>query len=259
MKQRIFLVAIVAGVLPFDIFAKSNELDTLKRNTERWIETRQRLSEEQAAWEVEKQVLANGIDTLKATRNTLTGDALANADESRKIDEALLDAKARLGRLEDASELLLSQIIKYESRILSILPSLPPPLSEELAPFMAKLPSPGATSDLAPPHRLQNVVAITTLIDEFNNDLRLNHAIRELNEGGASEVRILYWGLAAGFAIDGTGTRAWSLAPSESGWIWQASEQEIHNVKKLFEVYDKIEDPVLIGVPIAIDERSDAP
>ena len=249
----------VAGLLSLDTFAKSNELDTLKSNTERWIKTRQRLSEEQAAWEVEKQVLANGIDTLRATRDALAADALAYANENRKIDEALFDAKARLARLEDTSELLLSQIIKYESSILSTLPSLPPPLSEELAPFIAKLPSLNATSDLAPPHRLQNVVAITTLIDEFNNDLRLNHAIRELDDGGVSEVRTLYWGLATGFAIDGSSMRAWSLAPSESGWVWRAAEQDVPNVKKLFEIYDKIEDPVLIGVPIAIDERSDAP
>ena len=245
----------VVALLPLDAFAKSNELDALKRNTERWIETRQRLSEEQAAWEVEKQVLANGIDTLRATRDALAADALVHSNENQKIDDALLDAKERFARLEDASELLLSQIIKYESRILSILPSLPPPLSEELAPFVAKLPSPDATSDIAPPHRLQNVVAITTLIDEFNNDLHLNHAIRELDDGGATEVRTLYWGLAAGFAIDGSGTRAWSLAPSESGWVWRASEQDVPKMMKLFEVYDKIQDPALIGVPITLDGR----
>ena len=142
---------------------------------------------------------------------------------------------------------------------MSLSKRLPSPLSDKIAPFIAKIPT-AETSTVAPlPNRLQNVVAIMTLVDEFNNDLHLTHTIKELDNGEVIDVRVLYWGLGAAYAINGSGDRAWTLKPSDEAWLWNAADQDAIAIKKLFDVYDKTLEPTLVGLPIQLAGKEIAP
>ncbi|MEM9160540.1 MAG: DUF3450 family protein [Verrucomicrobiota bacterium] len=256
--KRPYLLTAVASLFLLGADAPAKELDTLKKNTEKWIEVRQRLSEEQADWNIEKQILGNGIETLSATRDALADDAVAFRNQRQEVENAAQAANERLQSFQKTDELLLSQLTEYESRILKLEPRLPDPLADKVAQLIAKIPASGAPSDFPLPNRLQNVVAIMTIVDEFNNDLHRANTIKELEDGEVIDVRILYWGLAVGYAINGAGTRAWEISPGPDGWEWKTIDQDALTIKQLFEVYDKTQDPALVGVPIKLDDQEAA-
>lgn len=230
------------------------ELKTLKANTDRWIEVQSRLAREASAWELEKEVLRQSILTLETSRETIRAGAEFHAGEARRLEKDNASAQERLAAMEATQAGLREKIEVFEGRVLALARRLPPPLRDRLQPFLAKVGTGrrDATGNL--PVRLQNVVAILTLIDEFNGELNLSHAIREMENGEVVEVRMLFWGLGAGYAMDKTGSRAWVLAPGEDDWEWRPAGEHAAAIGQLFAVYDKRVDPMLVAAPFALEE-----
>lgn len=238
--------------------AHSQELNTLKENTERWIEIRSRLAKEKNDWGVENQVLKSGIETLESSRGVLEADVEFHQKKSEEIDTQTNAAKEKFASFEKTNNLLLSQVVEYESKLLNLSKRLPSPLLDSINQLLAKIPTPDAVTETPLPNRLQNVVAIMTIIDEFNNELHMTHTIKELDNGEVIEVRILYWGLAAGYATNNLGTRAWTLIPEKDSWTWSPAGDDALAIKSLFDVYDKTIEPTLIDVPFSFSGKEES-
>lgn len=231
----------------------SEELDSLKSATERWIDVRNRLSKEQAEWKTEKSMLASTIDTLEATKQSLSEKVDLLEIESAKLTGESDTANVKLEDLLTTDSLVLEKVSEVEKRILDIAKRLPQPLIDKIAPLLRKIPTTESTS-VSATNRLQNAVAIATQIDEFNNNLTLAHTIRSIDNGDAIEVRVLYWGIATAFAVSSDGSKAWILSPSEDSWVWQVANEESPAIKNLFAVYDKTIDPTMVSVPISFSD-----
>ncbi|MBK1875728.1 DUF3450 family protein [Pelagicoccus mobilis] len=228
--------------------SESRELDTLKDVTERWIQTRNRISEEQASWATEKELLQGSINTLGSTKEILEENVKILELQTNDLQEEIDAANQRIESFEQSNTFILSKVESYERRILKLTERLPEPLKEEIAPLIRKIPDEGGSAPPLP-NRLQNVVAISTLIDEFNNDLTLNHTIKPLDDGSVIEVRVLYWGLAGAYASNADGSKAWIVKPASGEWKWIEETQNPIAIKQLFDVYDKTIDPQLVEVP----------
>ena len=253
MNKRTLLPLIAAMLLsiPYST-TTAQELDTLKANTERWIHVRNRLSTEKADWQSEKRILADIVATLESSKEAVEQNVAYHSDESAKLSKQVAESEARLKRFEETNQYILAQIVEYERRILALSKRLPSPLLDELQSSLVKIPKTGDDKNAPLPNRLQNVVAIMTLIDEFNSDLTLSHTIKELDSGEVIDVRVLYWGLASGYASNADGANAWILKPGEDGWRWEAAGEHATAIKQLFDVYDKIVDPALVPAPFQI-------
>ncbi|MDQ8186346.1 DUF3450 family protein [Pelagicoccus sp. SDUM812002] len=232
----------------------ANELDSLKDLTDRWIQTRNRISKEKSQWVIEKELLEGSVDTLSSTQEILSENVEILEMQSREATDAISEAEAKVAQFEETNTTVLAQVSVYEDRIRRLAERLPPPLLDEIAPLLRKIPDQESSSTPVP-NRLQNVVAISTLIDEFNNDLTLAHTIKELDDGSIIEVRVLYWGLAGAYASNLDGTKAWVISPTTSSWKWTPAGTNSLAIKSLFDVYDKTIDPALVGVPFSfLDE-----
>lgn len=231
----------------------ARELETLKSVTEKWIQLRNQISKEQASWTTEKELLQGSVNTLESTKTILEEDVKLLELKTGELQSEIAEAKQTIEVYERSNAFLLNQVANYESRLRNRAPLLPDPLNETLGPLLRKIPD---TEGAAPPlpNRLQNVVAIATLIDEFNNDLTLTHTIKELDDGSAIEVRVLYWGLAGAYACNADGSKAWILQPSTADWTWIEAKENPADIKRLFDVYDKTIDPTLANVPFAFQE-----
>lgn len=232
----------------------SPELQTLKKDTEHWIEIRSRLAVERNEWETEKSLLKDSIATLNSSVELIEDTVEANRVRNRNLAKGTAAAKKAVDRLQQTEEILVSRVSEYEARLLGLARRLPPPLADKLQPLLAKISATGSTNPAPTPTRLQNVVAIMTLIDEFNNSLTFANTIKEFDANQAIEARVLYWGLAGGYAIDAQATKAWILAPARDGWTWTSAPQSAPSIKQLFDVYDKTSDPFLVPVPFKLQD-----
>ncbi len=231
------------------------DIDTLKQNTERWIEVRNRLAKEEADWRADMSILQSSIETLSSTRDALRKSLAFHQKSIQSLTEKMSEAQSKEQDFQAANGTLAQRIAQYESRILNLVAQLPDPLKKKIAPLVAKIPRARDDSINPLPQRLQNVVAIMTMIDEFNNSLTLSHTIKSLDNGEVIDVRILYWGIAMGFASDATGTKAWLLKPGASGWTWNDYEENAPIVKKAFAIYDKQLDPAIVQLPFELDRE----
>lgn len=253
---RSILVALGAAGLLLSSHA-SEELDTLKKSTERWIEVRSRLSKDRSDWENEKQLLRATIDTLTSTRNALKENVEILEMETKSLTEKIQESQDAVETYEATNDIILQAIGGYETRVKELARWLPSPLLDEINPLLRKIPS-AADHTVPAPNRLQNVVAIATLIDEFNNDLTLTHTIKTLDNGEVIDVRVLYWGLATAYASNANGDRAWIVKPAADEWQWVAVTDNALAIKQLFEVYDKTIDPVAVEVPYSFARKEAA-
>lgn len=249
LRHALILAAFpISGLLPSQ--GTAQELDALKDATERWIQTRNRISKDRSDWITEKELLQGSIDTLTSTQEILTDNVEILKMQSKKLSEDIEAANAKVAVFEETNDFILSHVSVYEKRIQELAKRLPTPLLDEIRPLLRKIPS--DANDATPiPNRLQNVVAITSLVDEFNNDLTLTHTIKTLDDGSVIEVRVLYWGLAGAYASNADGTKAWIISPAQNEWSWKAAPENALAIKKLFDVYDKTIDPALVQIPFA--------
>lgn len=247
-RQTLLFVVISfnAWVLPCSF---AQELDVLKDATDKWIRTRNRISEEQSDWISDKKLIEGSIDTLTSTRDILKDNVKILETQNTNLQLEIEKAKAKIETFEQRNLKALERIVLFENRIRSLNRSLPDPLKEKIAPLIRKIPE--LDSSAAPPvsHRLQNVITIATIIDEFNNDLSHSNIIKTLDDGEVIQVRVLYWGLAGAYATNADGSKAWVITPTAEGWGWRADIENAENIKKLFDVYDKATEPVLVTIP----------
>lgn len=249
--------AALALVQPTTI-ALAKDLDILKQNTDRWIDIRSRASKEEAAWIADQVILGETIKTLEASRAALEGSVEYHQAQSRDIAAQSAEAEAKLAAFEQSNAFLAENVHRYEQRLSRLAPSLPQPLLDSIQPLIAKFPPAADDASTPLPNRLQNVVAVMTMIDEFNNQLTLANTIRTLENGDAIEVRVLYWGLAAAYAASADAAQAWILRPSPDGWTWNPAPAEALAISQLFDVYDKRVDPALVPIPFHLAQKGGA-
>ncbi|EDY81366.1 hypothetical protein VDG1235_984 [Verrucomicrobiia bacterium DG1235] len=247
-RAPLIAVFLINSLIPYA--ATAQELDVLKDTTHRWIQTRNRISKDKSDWIAEKELLQGSIDTLTSTEEIFTDNVeilqMQSSDLAKKIEEA----NSQVASFVQTNEFIKSHVTVYEKRIQDLAKRLPTPLVDEIRPLLRKIPS--EENDSTPtPNRLQNVIAISTLIDEFNNDLTLAHTIKTLEDGSAIEVRVLYWGLAGAYASNTDGTNAWIITPAQGEWTWNDALDNAPAIKRLFDVYDKSVDPALVQIPFS--------
>lgn len=255
MTLRLALIIITLPISSLtNTQATAQELDALKDATERWIQTRTLISKERSEWNSEKELINGSIDTLESTRNNLEENVGILEIQSSSLRSQIEEAERKVTSYNTTNQLIIEKVSVYEKRILSISERLPDPLKEELAPLLRNIPrQESATTPI--PNRLQNVVAIATIIDEFNNNLRLTHTIKTLDDGNVIEVRVLYWGLAGAYASSTDGNNAWIISPAAGNWNWTAAGKDTLSIKQLFDVYDKTIDPTLVKIPFSFQSE----
>lgn len=214
------------------------------------MELEKRIAEEENKWKADKELLLTSRDVLLTERKALQAKSEANELAFNLFRRQLENARTDIGDHEQARILLSEAFNDLETRIRSIATQLPPPLAEKIDPLLELL-EPGTEEEPTPvSQRTQALTGILTSIDQFNNTLTLTHELRQDESGETRDVKVLYWGLAAGYAVESSGDDAWLLTPSADGWVWNEAGGDLSNIRALVNVYEKEQSPKLVVLPI---------
>ena len=229
--------------------AVTNTRDTL----DRWVETRQLISEEKSEWRVEKSILKDTKSLLENEVERLDKaikDLEASATEADK-ERSKLTAKKE--RLNEATSVVKEDITGLEKRMRAALDRLPKPLLEKIKPLIRRIPENPEEADAGIGQRVQNLVGILSQTDKFNTTITQTSESRDIGDGTTVEVRTLYWGVAHAFYVDGTGEYAGIGIPGEDGWEWPRLEEAGPRIKELINVYEGKGDIRFVEVPARIE------
>lgn len=223
----------------------------VQEKVRQWVRTQQLISEEQADWEAEKQVLADlnelrerevaELDELIAAAGTRLTDAETQRDELLAEEQSLRERRAELEK----------GIAALESAARELLPGLPSPLREKLGGAIERLESGEDKADVPLQNRYRDVLAVLIEVGTFQSSPKLHTELREL-DGKSVEVEVLYLGLATAWFTDRTGKYAGAGRPGEDGWTWTSQPELAAKIRKAIEVYQKKASPELIELPLQL-------
>ncbi len=249
MHFRILATLLLVSGLGLPWASAENNLQSTRDVLDKWVETRQIISQEKSDWRTEEAILADTKELLNQELKRLS-QAIEDLEASAtEVDQEREKLAAERESLLDASSVVTANIGQLEDQIRAILNTLPAPLTERIRPIIRRLPDDSENASLALGERVQNIVAILSQADQFNSNITQTSESREMPDGKVVEVRTLYWGLATAFYVDATGSFAGVGLPGEDGWEWPEIEGAAPNILRLLDVYEGSADIQFVEVP----------
>jgi len=246
------LVAILCCMVFGSLLEANEKISNLESRADQWIDLQIKASRERSEWNSERVLLESSIHSLEAEKELLHEEVAANklavdlySKNRDKLKEALTEKEEALATLKNRLE-------EFETRLVALLPSFPEPLSKDIRPLIGKLGSEIDGRAVSIATRTQSLVTILSSIDQFNNSLTVTHQIRKGADGGEFDTRVMYWGLAFGYAVDSSGERAWRLSPSVDGWDWAENPEIAPDLIDLLEIYERNQEPKLVTLPVSL-------
>lgn len=246
------LLVLGCALIPGSLMAQ-NTISETRDVLDKWVETRQIISEERADWRMEQSILSDTVSLLskEITRlNKALEDLEASATAADEDRGQLTAEKEQLG---EAAAVVEDNIAGLESQIKRILPALPAPLVDKIKPLIRRLPEDSNDTNLSLGERVQNIVGILSQADKFNTTLTATSESRELESGKVVEVRTLYWGLAMAYYVDASGQYAGIGYPGPGGWEWPQIEGKGAQINQLLDVYEGTGEIQFVEVPARIN------
>ena len=254
-SRRLALAATCILVLagPSRAGAAGAEVDAFRAEMEKWVETRQILSEEKAEWEVERESLRATRDLLKQEKDALQEQTQELEQTSTAADEERAELLLRRDASQAGSQALERKIRRMEEEVLALVPRLPEPLQKKLEPLLVQIPENAEGTRQGLGQRLMNVLGVLAQAEKFNGTATFVGETRAVEGDQRVQVRTLYWGLGQAFYVDARGRLAGVGRPGAEGWEFSDDEDLAGDTELLLDIYEGNVDAIeFVNLPVEI-------
>lgn len=256
---KILSAALLGALLlvPTAVLAESDggSVSAFRSKMEKWVETRQILSEERAEWLGEKESLEATRKLLRRERDDLRAEIKefeeTGADASEERRELLLQR----AEYQRSSELLEAEIRRLEEQVLALVPQLPDPLRDRLDLLLVQIPEDPNNSRIALGQRLMNVLGVLAQAEKWNSTATFVGETRPVGpDGQRIQVRTLYWGLGQAIYVDTQGEVAGIGRPGAEGWSFVDDASLADEAKLFLDIYEGNVDTIaFVPVPVEVE------
>jgi len=192
----------------------------LRAQLDRWVQTKQLLSQEKQQWRLERELIADRISLLAQ-------EAEALREKSRRAREGIGETEAKLVELRKERDALKTATAGLdtaatgaEQRVLALLARAPAPIRERVRPLSQSIPKNPADTKMSLSQRFQNVIGILNEINKFAASVTVASEVRELGEDTSAEVTTLYAGMSQAYYCNANGGLGGYGRPGTNGWEW---------------------------------------
>lgn len=244
-------------IIPVLVFAAmgslhAQELDRTREVLSNWVETRKLISEEKQKWELEREVLSDRIDLVRAERDHLaekiheTQSLITDAD--RKREDLIKENDA----LKNASATLVNRIFTLEREVIKLLNTVPKPVQERMRPLSQRIPQTDET-ELSLSERYQNVIGIVNELNKAAQEITVVSEVRQLPDGSTAEGQTLYIGFGCGYWCTNKGDMAQYGHPTADGWQWEPSNDIAPRVADAIAIMKNEKVAEFIPLPVSVN------
>ncbi len=245
-----FLVAAIGFAA--GAFAQEEPWSETRLLLEKWIEARRLLSEERRDWRVAREILEERIGALRR-------DIEYWREKTAQAQQEMLTTEQEMEALRERREELLravsgvtETISRLETELRALLARAPAPLRERVKLLSQRLPEDPAQSRMSLGERAQNVAGILNEMDKFAREITISSEVRELPDGTAAEVSVLYFGFGqawycnVGRGIAGVGR------PGSEGWVWEARNEIAGDVAAAIAMFRNERPAAYVPLPASV-------
>lgn len=211
-----------------------------RTRVQKWVETRQILSQEKSEWEAEKETLEATRDLLAQQKQALEAEVAQLAESGDSAEGERRELLLQRGEYQRVGATLEAQIRALEEGVLALVPRLPTPLQEKLEPLLVQIPDDPAKRKSQLGQRLVNVLGILSQAEKFDSTATLVGETRALGgaDGEKVQVRTLYWGLGQAVYVDSQGASAGIGRPGAEGWEFADDPAIAKGAELLLDVFE---------------------
>jgi FtsZ-binding cell division protein ZapB len=248
-KQRWIGMALAGTVL---CSAQAQNLENTKEALSKWVETRKLISEEKQQWELEREMLGDRIDLVRAEKESLAEKIHETQSLITDADKKRADLVQENDALKNASATLVNRIYSLERGVLALLKSVPAPVQERLRPLSQRIPK-AMETELSLSERYQNVIGIVNELNKAANEITVVSEVRDLADGSEAEVQTLYIGFARAYYCTNSGDIAGVGSPSADGWTWEPDNALAPRVADAIAVLKNEKVAEFIPLPVSVN------
>jgi hypothetical protein len=250
------LLLILFSFSSFSIAASARadaEVSDFRTRTEKWIETRQIISEEKTDWEMEQDTLRATRDLLRKQKRALEEEIAELEKSSGFADEERRELLLTRGEHQRTGRALEERIRGMESDVLALVPQLPEPLQKKLEPLIVQIPTDPDNTRQTLGARLMNVLGVLAQTEKWNSTATFVGETRAVTGEQRIAIRTLYWGLGQAFYVDNEGTTAGIGRPGPEGWVFVEQPELAGDARKLLDIYEGNVDAIeFVRLPIEV-------
>ena len=231
--------------------------DELRKSVREWIETMREIQKEEDSWEKDQEVLKGYKEGLEKEIEDLKEQIERAKTERGGAEKEDLEKIAKREAYAKSKEALATGVREIEAGLLERFPLLPPPLTAEPKTAQmveelrkdAALTGDGAKEGLA--RRLNNVLNLLSEVEKFQQTIHLREELHRAPDGREYNMKVIYFGMAAAYAVNETGDFALVGMPSEkNGWIFTEKSDLAPGIKELVGVTTGDIDAKFVNLPI---------
>mgnify|MGYP001822745056 CR=1 FL=1 len=214
-------------------------VEAFRAQTEKWVETRQIISEEKSGWEIDQEYLRSERDLLKEEKKALAAEIEDLEASTGAADEERRELLLLRGEYQRASAVLEKQIRGLEEQVLELAPQLPEPLQDKLKLLLVQIPEDPSEGKTQLGQRLMNVLGVLAQVEKFDGTASFVGETRAVEGGQKVRVRTLYWGLGQAMYADVQGRTAGIGRPSgPDGWEFSNEPELAQRASLLLDIYE---------------------
>lgn len=233
-----------------------SKTEDLKDSVREWIETMREIQNAEDAWERDRILLEDQRSALESEIADLTERVEAAKVEKEGADKQSLDEIAKRDALVAANDLLAGEVRKLETAMVGRLPSLPRPLAEDprvkelMEQIRQDVALTGKEAEAGLTKRLNNVLNLLTEAEKWQQTVHLRDELHVSDDGQKFNMKVVYFGLGAAYAVNGAGNFALVGTPGDEGWVFETRNDLAGDIKQMVDVLNGDVDAQFVELPI---------
>ncbi len=259
MRISRLIPGVVFATLPLmaqEAPAPANGPEELRNSVREWIETMREVQKEEDSWEKDREVLQGYREGLEKEIEDLKEQIARAKTEQEGGEKEDLEKIAKRDAYAKAKESLAAGVRELEEGLVKRFPLLPLAMTAEpkVAQMMeeirkdAALPADKAKEGLA--KRLNNALNLLSEVEKFQQAVHLRDELHKAPDGREYNMKVLYFGMAAAYAVNETGDFALVGSPSAEGWSFTEKSDLAPRIKELVGVTTGDLDAKFVTLPI---------
>ena len=229
-------------------------VDGFRTKMEKWVETRQLISQERADWEVEQQTMRATRKLLGQEKEALEAEIAELEESNTASDDERRDLLLERGEYQRAHRALEARIRALEEDVLALAPRLPGPLQQKLELLLVQIPDDPEQTVVPLGQRLMSVLGVLAQAEKFNGTATFVGETRAVDGDQKVAVRTLYWGLGQAVYVDARGETAGIGRPGPEGWEFSNEPELAAAAARLLDIYEGNVDAIeFVPMPVAVE------
>jgi hypothetical protein len=228
----------------------------LRNSVREWIETMREIQKEEDSWEKDREVLQGYKEGLQQEIEDLKEQIARAKTERDSAGKEDLDKVARSEAYAKAKDALASELREIEQGVVSRLPLMPAALTSEpkVAQMIDEVKKDSSLNGEAARQgiakRLNNVLNLLSEVEKFQQAVHLRDELHQAPDGRKYNMKVVYFGIAAAYAVNEAGDFALVGTPGETGWTFAERNDLATRIQELVGVTTGDIDAKFIPLPI---------